>query len=95
MKWIVFLIMISVLMAGCVKRGSYKVTDPSLVHTFVVKDSQGKAVDGALVKATGVFGSTIDDQKQYYPSCTTDKNGQCQFKLTSQFGDEYIKAYPP
>lgn len=88
--------MISGFLAGCANRGNRvksEDTDSSLVHSFVVKDSHGNAVENALVKATNVFGSTIDDQKQYYPSCITDKNGQCQFKLTSQFGGQYVKAY--
>ena len=64
---------------------------PSLIHTFVVKDEQGKPVPDALVQAESLWGS-IDNSAR--PTCTTDNTGTCRFQpMHSKFGSNGIPAY--
>jgi hypothetical protein len=96
----VILILMWGLLTGCAHRGvttensvSTTMDDSTLVHKFEVKDSRGVPVEGALVKPTTVVATTIDNDKELYPSCTTDVNGMCEFSLTSQFNGKYVKPY--
>jgi len=77
-----------VILAGCAMVSPA----PSLVHTFVVKDEQGKPIPGALVQTENLWGS-IDNSAR--PTCTTDNTGTCRFQpMHSKFvGSNGAPAY--
>lgn len=78
----------AILAAGCLLIVSGCVTLPPatpLIHTFVVKDEEGKLVQGARVETEEMWGAQNDYAR---PVCTTDQTGTCRFPpMYSMFGN--------